>query len=492
MIDIIKPILPEMILFFGACLVLLLDAFQKLGKYLLSIAFFLLALSILMIICGVPDGLYYHDLFAVSMFTKLIKITLISFGLFQFIASSSMMNKYDLNANEYIVMVMFLIVGACVMVSANHLMLLYVGMEIQALAAYTLVVMQRKSEFSAEAGVKYFILGSLASVLYLFGVSYIYGTFGTLYFHEIATHVHIVSTGGLLGITLILSSFLFKVGAFPFHQWVPDVYQGAPTPTTSIISTLSKVAAIAVLLKLITVFLHADTVIDFRRMFEGIAILSMIVGATVPIVQTHMKRFLGYSSIGHAGFMLMGVVNISTVGLSAIIAYVLVYGLTLMMTFVCLMSLKDKRDLTEEHNDLSLVQLEGLAHVRPKHALVLAVCFLSMAGMPPLIGFFPKLLILQHVINSGNMTLMIFAVLTTVISLFYYLKVIKLMYIDMPVKQSVGASTHINMKLMWIFAPAVIIQLLGCYIPILQTLYTGYITSAAETLIIGSNEKNHS
>jgi NADH-quinone oxidoreductase subunit N len=492
MIDIIKPILPEMILFFGACLVLLLDAFQKLDNYLLSIVCILLALSIVMMICGVPDGQYYHDLFTVSIFTKLIKVSLISLGLFPFLAASSLMKKYDMNTNEYIVMAMFLIVGACVMVSANHLMLLYVGMEIQALAAYTLVVMQRKSEFSAEAGVKYFILGSLASVLYLFGASYVYGTFCTLYLHEISTHEYIASTSGVLGIALIISAFLFKIGAFPFHQWVPDVYQGAPTPTTSIISTLSKIAAVAVLIKLITVFLQADSHIDFRLILAGIAVLSMIVGATVPIVQTHMKRLLGYSSIGHAGFMLMGVVNISAVGLSAIIAYVLVYVLTLIMTLVCLMSLKDKRELLEEHNDLSLFQLAGLAQVRPKHAFVLAVCFLSMAGVPPLIGFFPKLLILQHVISNGNMTLMIFAVLTTVISLFYYLKVIKVMYIDMPVKQSIRVSMHINKKLLWIFAPVVLIQLLGCYVPVLQTVYTQYIMPAAAALIMEPNEKNHS
>ncbi len=492
MIDIIKPILPEMILFFGACLVLLLDAFQKLSNSLLSIASFVLVLSIVMMIFGMPDGQYYHDLFTISMFTKVIKVALTSLGLFQFLAASSLMNKYDMSANEHNVIVMFLMVGACIMVSSNHLMLLYLGMEIQALAAYTLVVMQRKSEFSAEAGVKYFILGSLSSVLYLFGVSYVYGAFGTLYFHEISIHEYVASTSGVLGSILIISAFLFKVGVFPFHQWVPDVYQGAPTPSTSIISTLSKIAAVAVLIKLITVFLQADSDIDFRLMLGVIAIFSMIVGATVPIVQTHMKRFLGYSSIGHAGFMLMAVVNISMVGLSAVIAYILVYGLTLIMILVCLMSLKDKRKLVEDCNDLSLLQLAGLAQVRPKHAFILAVGFLSMAGMPPLIGFFPKLLILQHVISSGNIILMCFAVLTTVISLFYYLKVIKLMYIDMPIKESTRVSTHINKKLLWVFAPVVAIQLLGCYVPVLQTVYTQYIMPAAATLIMEPNEKNHS
>lgn len=492
MIGLIKPILPEMILFFGACLILLLDVFQKIVNQLMNLACCILVLSILMIILSAQDGQYYYSLFTVSMFTKLIKISFLALGLFQFLATSALMNKYDLNKNEHCVMVLFLMVGACVMVSANHLMLLYVGMEIQALAAYTLVVMQRKSEFSAEAGVKYFILGSLASVLYLFGVSYVYGAFGTLYFHEIATCARTVSTSGFLGVTLITSAFLFKIGAFPFHQWVPDVYQGAPTPSTSIISTVSKIAAIAVLLKLITSFVQVSHVIDMEWVFGSRAVLSMIIGATVPITQTHLKRFLGYSSVGHAGFMLMGVLNISIVGLSAIIVYVLVYGLTLMMTLICLMSLKDKRDLTEAQNDLSLMQLEGLSQTRPKHAFVLAVSFLSMAGVPPLIGFFPKMLILQHVISNGNITLMVCAVLTTVISLFYYLKVIKLMYIDMPAKQFGVPSININMRLLWGLALALTIQLLGCYVPILQTVYTQYIVPAAETLIIGPNGKNHS
>lgn len=319
--------------------------------------------------------MYYHNLFLVSIFTRLFKIVLLTLALFQFLATPFLMDKYALNKNEHSVMVLFLIVGACVMVSANHLMLLYVGMEVQGLAAYTLVVMQRKSEYSAEAGVKYFILGSLASVLYLFGASYVYGAYNTLYFHEIAAMLKTTSASGGLGCILVLAAFLFKVGLFPFHQWVPDVYQGAPTPSTSIISTLSKVIAIAVLLRLITGLFSENKSLDISWILSGIAIVSMIVGAVVPIVQTHMKRFLGYSSIGHAGFMLMGIINIHVVGISSIIAYVLIYSLTLMMTLICVMSLKDKREPDEESNDLALTKLEGLSQVRPKHAFMLAVVF---------------------------------------------------------------------------------------------------------------------
>jgi NADH-quinone oxidoreductase subunit N len=270
------------------------------------------------------------------------------------------------------------------------------------------------------------------------------------------------------------------------------VYQGAPTPSTSIISTLSKVTAIAVVLKLITGLFHEYKSVDIRWILSVIAIVSMIMGAVLPIVQTHMKRFLGYSSIGHAGFMLMGIVNIHVVGVSSIIAYVLIYSLTLMMTLICLMSLKDKREPDEENNDLALSKLEGLSQVRPKHAFMLAVCFLSMAGMPPLIGFFPKLLILKYIISQGQMLLTVFAIITTVISLFYYLKIIKLMYIDIPTKQSIGVSMNVSRRLLWVFIPAVIIQLLGCYVPILQTIYAQYVTPAAGTLITGSNEKNYS
>ncbi|MBH1989686.1 MAG: NADH-quinone oxidoreductase subunit N [Alphaproteobacteria bacterium] len=492
MVELIKPILPEMILFFGACLILLLDVFQKFVVHLMSLSSVVLILCIVAIVLGVPDGVYYHNLFAISMFTRVFKLALLTFALFQSLATSALMDKYALNKNEHSVMVLFLIVGACVMISANHLMLLYVGMEIQALAAYTLVVMQRKSEFSAEAGVKYFILGSLASVLYLLGTSYLYGSYNTLYLYEITTAMKAGSTAGVLGSILVMCTFLFKIGSFPFHQWVPDVYQGAPTPSTSIISTLSKVTAIAVLLKLIVGLCSENKSLDINGMLSVIAILSMIVGAVVPISQTHMKRFLGYSSVGHAGFMLMGIVNIHAVGVSSIIVYVLIYSLTLMMTLICLMSLKDKREPDEESNDLALTKLEGLSQVHPKHAFMLAVCFLSMAGMPPLIGFFPKLLVLKYIISQGQMFLTVFAVITTVISLFYYLKVIKLMYIDMPAKQSIGPSMNVNMQLLWVFVPAVIIQLLGCYVPVLQTLYVQYVTPAAETLIIGSNGKNYS
>jgi NADH-quinone oxidoreductase subunit N len=487
MIALIKPILPELVLFFGGCIILLLDVFQVLRQQLSNMTAVLCIICILLILNG-GEGVYYSETFTVSLFTKAVKISVLLLVLFQTLSAQSLIDKYALNANEHSVMMIFMVVGIFMMVSSNHLMLLYVGMEIQALSAYTLVVMQRHSSRSAEAGVKYFILGSLASVTFLFGCSYIYGSFGSLYLTYIFSQSF--QSVGILGAMLILTAFLFKVGLFPFHQWIPDVYQGAPMPSTSMISTVSKFGAVAVLLKL---FVGFSKHIDFEMILSIIAAASMLIGALLPIVQTHIKRFLAYSAIGHAGFMLMGVVHISATGISSIFAYMLVYSLTLMMTFVCLMSLQDKRAGGEDHSfDISLSHLEGLSQIRPKHTFVLAVCLLSMGGMPPLIGFFPKLLILQHILSEKMIVLAVIAIICSVINLFYYLKIVKIMYIDVADRPVIGASGSVNLRLFWVFFPVLLFQLLGCYVPILQKVYLHYVMPSAESMLIGMHETNSS
>lgn len=489
MLLLLKPILPEIILFFGGCIVLLLDVFQKYTRYLTFILVGILVTCIVIMSYSPKDGLFYHHMFWVSAFTQLIKILLLILTLFYALATSKVIDKYDLNKNEHNVMILFMLVGIYLMISSNHFIALYVGMEIQALAAYTLAAMQRKSDFSAEAGVKYFILGSLASIMYLFGVSYIYGAVGTLYIHEIVD-LHTKDIG--LGMILVLSSLLFKVGLFPFHQWAPDIYQGAPTPSTSIFATLSKFGAIAILSRLIIgPFYSTFRFFDLELILTIVSAGSMIIGAVVPITQVHLKRLLGYSAVGHAGFIIMGLWGVNSHGVAIIISYMIVYTLSLMTVFICIMSLKNKEPAGEKTNDLSLIQLEGLAQIRPKHALLLSVCFLSMAGVPPFIGFFPKLLILQHVINQKGWLIAGVAVCTTVIGLFYYLRLVKLMYIDIPTKQSVVPTVKVNKKLWMVFWPALFIHLLGCYVPILQGLHQKYIIDAVGSLFVGFNEKNH-
>lgn len=487
MIALIKPILPEFVLFFGGCVILLLDVFQVLIRQLSNSAAILCGICILMILNGV-DGDYYSGTFTISLFTKMLKVSLIGLVLFQILSTHSFIDRYALNPNEHSVMMVFMVVGIFVMVSSSHLMLLYVGMEIQAVSAYTLVVMQRNSSRSAEASVKYFILGSLASVIFLFGCSYMYGAFGSLYVTYIFSHSF--QNAAILGAMLILTAFLFKVGLFPFHQWIPDVYQGAPLPSTSMISTVSKLGAVAVLLRLVVGF---SKHIDLHMILSTIAAISMIIGAVLPIVQTHLKRFLGYSAIGHAGFMLMGIIHISCNGLSGIVVYMLVYSLTLMMTFVGLISLQDKRSAGEDTSyDIALTDLSGLSQIRPKHTFVLAVCLFSMGGVPPLIGFFPKLLILQHVLDRGLVALAVLAVVCSVVNLFYYLKIVKIMYIDVAERSVVGPSVSINARLFWVFLPVMLFQLVGCYVPIVQTVYLNYVMPSAESMLIGMNDKDSS
>lgn len=486
MITLIKPIVPEMILFFGACSILLLDVFKKLPRYLMEIATGVLVLSFTAIVFLSNKGSFYHGIFYISEFTTLIKIFMIFLCAFQMLAMSQMMDKYSLNKGEHSVMVLFMLVGLSIMVSSNHFLMLYIGMEIQGLAAYTITIMQRKSVFAAEAGVKYFILGSLISVIYLFGASYIYGAFGSLYFQEITTPITTSSLGsGLLGAILVMAAFLFKLGVFPLHQWVPDVYQGAPTPSVSLLATLSKIGAVAVTLLLLTgPFYGLFQAINLKLILAVIASVSMVIGVVVPIIQGCLKRLLGYSAIGHVGFMMMGFWDCEQQSIAAIIAYVLVYSFTLMMAFVCLMSLKSKEGSEGLVHTIGLDSIKGLGKVRPKHAFVLAVCFLSMAGVPPLIGFFPKLLLIKHALGKQALFMVSVALLTTVIGLFYYLKLVKLIYIDAPEQQVVKPSTKLNRVLFVIFLPAVLIQLAGCYLPVLQFSYQGYIDKAAQELII--------
>ncbi|MCP5322706.1 MAG: NADH-quinone oxidoreductase subunit N [Candidatus Paracaedibacteraceae bacterium] len=487
------PILPEIFLFLGSCTILLLNVFQGLKNQLIKITISLLIIVVLMIVCASDNGVFYYDLFVVSLFTRTIKVGVILLAMFQLLSASQFMEKYATEKGDHTVIILFVLVGLNIMVSTNHFILLYVGMEIQALAAYTLTVMQRKSLFASEAGMKYFILGSLASVVYLFGVSYIYGAFGTLNFQEIAFNTSETTLkAGVLGAILVLSSFLFKMGVFPFHQWIPDVYQGAPTPSTSILSTLTKLGVIAVVLQVMSgPFYALFYKVNIDVILTVFAAVSMLVGACVPIVQTHIKRLLGYSAIGHAGFMVMGLLGSTPQGMSVVLLYAIIYSFTLVMTFVCLMSLKNKGTQHEEHNDIDLSQLEGLSQLRPKHAFVLGVCFLSMAGIPPLIGFFPKLLLIQYALGKSALFIASIAILSTVISLFYYLKLIKLMYIDAPTLQPIGSTNRGNKLLLMVFFPVLLLQLLGGYIPFLQTLHQEYITVGVQSLFIGPHENFH-
>lgn len=490
MITMIPPVFTEILLFFGSIVILLLDVFKVGVRHSSKYALIVLFCVALILVYPLSDGLSYEGLFLNSAYTTLIKLSVVGLTAFLILSMSQFIEKYPFNKAEHTVMILFMVTGVCVMVSSNHFIMLYVGMEIQALSAYTLTMMQRKSSFAAEAGVKYFILGSLASVVYLFGVSYIYGASGTLYFHALTEYAS-VSTA-MIGMVLILSAFFFKLGLFPFHQWVPDVYQGASTPTTAILSKVPKVVGVAVLIRLLVGPFH-DLLREsaFETVIGLISATSMIVGAVVPIVQTHLKRLLAYSAIGHMGFMLIGLYGLSADGIAAAIAYVLIYGLTTIMVFVCMMSLKGKSMNSDELDDIDIHYLSGLAQVRPKHAFTLAVCFLSMAGVPPLIGFFPKLLLIQHALTSKAVVLTGVAVTTTIIGLFYYLRLIKLMYMDVPGKQVVQMHQKLNKRLFLIFLPFILIQLLGCYIPVFQAVYQEAIMSAAKSIVLFSNEKNH-
>ncbi len=490
MIELIQPVIIESILFFGACCVLLVDAFQKTKRNVMPLVLGVILAAILGGVFFDVEGVFYSGMFANGAYTGLIKISVLCFAFGYLIAVSTFLIKYNFQHAEYLVMLLFMLVGIMLMISANHFIMLYVGMEVQALSAYTLAVMQRKSSYASESGVKYFILGSLSSVVYLFGVSFLYGAGGTLDFQTFATVVSSQTLGNVgVGTILVLSAVLFKMGVVPFHQWVADVYQGAPTPSTALFSSLLKIGAVAVMLRLLSgPFVSVFPLVGLEVILNALAMLSLIWGSVVPIFQTSIKRLLAHGAIGHVGFILLGVSGLTVVGFSAVTFYVLLYALTSLMVFACLMSLQNRLSDDDVLDDISLRSLAGLAIERPKHAFVLAVGFLSMAGLPPLIGFFPKLLILKYVLQQGYWSILIIAVIATVVGLTYTLKLVKSMYMNSQEPQIIQPNKKINKRLFLVFLPLILLHIVGGYLPWVQNFYEHSIVPGVNALMLSQSE----
>lgn len=488
MLSLLTPILPELVFFVAGCLALLLDVFHVLKRTTVFVCLCCCVLGFFAIALA-PSGVFFYELVQISAYSQMVKCIVLILLLMQVLSASSSFEKYITNSSEYLGMLFFVLLGVCIMVSSYNLITLYVGLEIQALSAYTLILMQKKSHFSAESGLKYFILGSLASVVYLFGVSFIYGSVGAIDFQTIAKAP--LSTL-YVGAPLVLCAFLFKVGAVPFHQWLPDVYQGAPTPVTSALATIVKLGSLCVLLLLIYIpFKHFFSPKVINPLLTLIGAASMILGASVAIVQKYLKRLLAYSSIYHLGFVCLGLLNVTNEGMSFVIFYLVFYSLTLMMVFICLISLKDKPNRENRLDDLHINELRGLAEVRPKHAFVLSLGLLSLAGVPPLFGFLPKLMLFKYALSQGAVVLFVVALITTAVSLYYVLKVIKAMYMEPPFSIVFLPSQKLNYRLIFTLLPVLLMQIFGAYVPLTEFLYEKYILASVNEVVVYENEKNY-
>jgi NADH-quinone oxidoreductase subunit N len=370
---------------------------------------------------------YVHDPF--SQFMKL----LVLLGGAASLAMSLSYNVHErLDRFEYPVLVLFSTIGMMFMISANSLMTLYVGLELSSLPLYVMAAMRRDNVKSSEAGIKYFVLGALSSGMLLYGISMIYGYAGTVNFDRIAEMLVMqqgIDIGFTFGLIMMVCGLAFKISAVPFHMWTPDVYEGAPTSVTAFFAITPKVAAMALITRtLIDGF--GNAIEQWQDVLMLLSIASMIIGAFAAIPQNNIKRLMAYSSIGHMGYALIGLTTGTFDGVRSMIIYMAIYMIMSIGTFAVILSMRHNGRQTEEIEDLS-----GLSKTHPGMAFVMLVLMFSMAGIPPLAGFFGKLFIFQAAVASGFYTLAIIGVLSSVVAAYYYLRIVKVMYFDNPVNE---------------------------------------------------------
>ncbi len=405
------------------------------------------------------NGMYVTDGFAVYM-----KILILIGSAVTIFMSARYAERQQISRFEYPVLILFSTLGMMLMTSANDLISLYMSLELQSLPLYVLAAMRRDSVKSTEAGLKYFVLGALSSGMLLYGSSLIYGYTGATNFNDIAaaltTH-EVLPIGVVTGMVLLLSGFAFKIAAVPFHMWTPDVYEGAPTSVTAFFAIVPKMASLALMVR---VFMgpFEPMVDEWRQVVVLLAVASMALGSVAAIAQQNIKRMLAYSSIGHMGYALGGIAAASEVGIKAVIVYATIYMLTSIGTFAIVMMMKQKDRMVENIRDLS-----GLASRQPMIALSMAIMMFSMAGIPPLAGFFSKLFIFQAAIDAGLYGLVIMGVLTSVISAFYYLRIIKIMYFDAAPDEGIDPATDGRLNAVLAVSSATVVLFIAMPAPLL-------------------------
>ncbi len=359
---------------------------------------------------------------------------------------------------EYYILIMLSTLGMMIMVSADSLLMLYIGLELQSLALYVMTAIRRDDARASEAGLKYFVLGALASGILLYGLSLLYGSLGSLDYSTIALTLGNESAARvikeplfLFGLVFTLSGFAFKISAAPFHMWTPDVYQGAPTAVTAFLASAPKIAAIAMIIRFLAVP-FADQAAMWQHIIIILAVASMAVGAFTAIMQTNIKRLLAYSSIGHMGYVLVGIAAGTQAGYSSVLYYMMIYSVMIIGVFAALLMLNKNNYFIHNIDDLA-----GLSKTHPIIAFALAALFLSLAGIPPLAGFFGKFYVFQAALAEGLYALAIAGVLSSVVAAYYYLRLCKVMYFDDVVEHQQLSSSRTVTALTTVSATFVIV-----------------------------------
>ncbi len=419
-------ILPEIALFLGICIALMIGVFFKNSFFIVMKMSILILLGVIYLILtdwgGEPK--IFLDSFINDKFSDYFKILVLISSIFIFFSSEQFIKDQKLNKFEYPIIIMFSILGMFFMLSSNDLILFYLGLELQSLALYVLAAIDKENIISSEAGIKYFVLSALSSGLLLYGCSLLYGFTGSTNFDQINLNLVSQNTGAIFAMVFILVGLAFKVSAVPFHMWTPDVYQGAPTSITNFFAVVPKAVGLGVIIRFMDLPFK-NILEEWQTIIIFISIASMILGSVAAIGQKNIKRLLAYSSISHMGYALAGVATGSVSGYTSTIVYITIYIIMNMGTFACLYLMKVEGKYTEKIDDLS-----GLSKDKPLFAFSFLILFFSLAGIPPLGGFFAKFFIFMSVIESELYALAIIGLLTTVVSAFYYLKIIKIIYFD--------------------------------------------------------------
>ncbi|MBI5436841.1 MAG: NADH-quinone oxidoreductase subunit NuoN [Nitrosomonadales bacterium] len=428
------PVLPEVFVLAMACVILIADLLIKQSGRLVT--YMLVQLTLLgcsLIIVGTHEnGVVYafHNMFVDDLMSDVLKL-LTCLALSMMLAYSRLyLTARGLFTGEFMVLVLFAMLGMMVMISANNFISLYLGLELLSLSLYTLVALQRDSATAIEAAMKYFVLGALASSLLLYGMSMLYGATGTL---ELGALTQAIQSGAadrnllVFGLVFVVCGLAFKLGVVPFHMWVPDVYQGAPTAITMLISSAPKLAAFAFVTRILVEGLQ-PLASHWSGMLVILAIASIALGNITAIAQTNLKRMLAYSTISHMGFLLLGLLSSSIEGYGASMFYAVVYALMSLGAFGMIMLLSREEGFEAD----TLNDFKGLSRRSPWLAFLMLLLMFSMAGVPPTVGFYAKFAVFSAAVNAGHIPLVAFAVLFSLIGAFFYLRIVKLMYFDAP------------------------------------------------------------
>jgi NADH-quinone oxidoreductase subunit N len=431
----LAPAYPELFLLVMVCVILVVDLFVSDEHRIVTYALTHLALAGALVLTYVTastepvttfSGMFVDDLMSdvLKLLTYLGVATMLVY-------SRAYIAPRGLYRGEFFVLVLFATLGMMVMISASHLLTLYLGLELLSLSLYSMVALQRDSPVATEAAMKYFVLGALASGMLLYGMSMLYGATGTL---GIAQLADVIFFGGardlvlVFALVFIVAGLGFKIGAVPFHMWVPDVYHGAPTAVTLFIGSAPKLAAFAFIMRLLVQGLGAEQLVgEWQQMLIVMSVLSLAIGNVTAIAQTNLKRMLAYSTIGHMGFLLLGILSGNLAGYGAGMFYVVVYVLMNVGAFGMILLLSRSGFEAENLDDF-----RGLNQRSPWYAFIMLLLMFSMAGVPPTVGFYAKLTVLQAVINAGYLWLAVVAVLFSLVGAFYYLRLVRLMYFDAP------------------------------------------------------------